>query len=634
MGTMTVSAGTSAEGTESFSHEAMVPQGRLYVPPAYAQTSGDAALALTSGNHKVALGFTPEIDFALDALSFYVTAIGATGEVSIDLHADGSALEPNGDLNSSSPSVAPVMTANNAPSPYAVGLRDSVGANAEASGFEAYKAMDNTRTSNTGVRSTVAPTIAAPLYYTIDLGPGNARTINRFRFYPFMNSDTNVRALPRAWTFWGSNVESPVVNTDADWTPITGSAAWTAVPDFAIGSLNAFEDYSVTNGSAFRHYRWKFTDRTGTNPYLSIGEIQLFEPQTASAAGALVQSLGAATVGSSADAWVRHTFEPYQLRRGTKYWLVFSGQAAKDFSLSIKRNSTAAGSMFPDSCETKQTTDGTVWTQSRQNLKPAMLNVVLNSTPHHCPQLMYGRSSGRLIPLYNGSSWSPATIPEAGIACYCEALLESTVYSVYAYAHEDEIMLEASVTPRGVQDGVEVKSNDPSRRFVGVLGVDNVQGGYQGPVDTPDARLVRNRYNPWVKKLTKDPNYVAYTRADHYGNAWVRLNNNDDFKMRFVSWEAETILYTCTFYVNSAYNWIWSIAADRVCPQSSDVFGPDIGGPIGGVVAPTFSLNVPQGYHSAWPVVSSLASQLTQFYLTAYTSPYPKSVCISAAIPC
>jgi hypothetical protein len=247
---------------------------------------------------------------------------------------------------------------------------------------------------------------------------------------------------------------------------------------------------------------------------------------------------------------------------------------------------------------------------------------------------MYGRFSGRHIPLYDASTWSPAVIPEAGFSCNCEALLPSTMYQVYAYDHEGTLFLDVTGTSRGGQDGIEVKSDDPSRRFVGVIGVDQIQTGYQGPVDTPDARLVRNRYNVRFKELSKDPNYTSYTRADHFGNTFARLNNNDDFKMRFVSWHGETILFMCTLYVPPSYYLKLGVAVDHLCPQVSDIFNPDVGGALGGVLATTFATQVPQGIHAVWPVVTTISGQPVSLYLTCNTSPYYRSVCLTAAIAC
>ncbi len=632
MGTMTVSASPFAEGTESLVNASAPPQGRLYVPPAYTHTSGDAAVALTSANHKVALGFIPEIDFALDAISFYVTAIGTTGEVTIGLHAEGTAIEPNGELNGSCTNVAASMTANDAPSPCVVGLWDSAGANAEVSGFEAYRAVDGSHSPNNGVRSNAAPTAGAPIYYTIDFGPGNAKIINRYRFYPFNNTDANVRAFPRAWTFWGSNAENPAVNTDADWTELSGSSPWTAVADY-YASAASHSDYMVTNATAYRHYCWKITDRNGTSDYVSLGEIQLLEAQSKAAPGSLLQPLGSKAVGSSTDTWLRHTFDSYPLQRGTKYWIVITGADSSDFALSVRRNTPAAGSMFPDGCSTKQSTDGNVWTQSQQDNRPAMLNVVLNPTVNHCPQLMYGRCNGQEVPLYEGSMWSCATIPAEGIKLSCEALSPSTKYHVYLYDSSGTLTLEATTAERTLQDGVEVKSGASSRSFVGVVAVDSVQSGYQGPLDVPDARFVRNRYNPILKELSKDPNYVGYTRADHGGDGWEKLNNNDDFMMRVVSISHETLVCALTVYISSTYGPIFGLAVDDVLPACKNRFSPYIGGGTGGVISLTFNVSLQEGSHSIWPIVSSIHT-LCYVFLTMNVSPCLRTVCLTAQIPC
>jgi hypothetical protein len=444
MGSMVTTSGLSSEVQLATSRKT----GTLWVPPAYMQTSGDREVALTSADHKLAIAFTPEIDFALSSLSFYVTGAGSDGSVSIALCQDGgSSLEPNGLLNGLTARAPLVMTANNAPSPYVVTARDCNNANAEAAGFEAYKAMDGSSVTDVGFRSNAAPTSPAPIYWAIDLGGDGARVINRFRFVSFSNTDINVRAYPRAFTFWGSNEASPAYNTDVGWTQLVGSSSWSTEND--PGSLSA-RDYHVRNARSYRHYRWTITDRNGTAAYTALGEIHLFEAENRTTPGQVIQTLGSINTGVTADVWIRHAFQPVQLWRGKRVWLVFSGQVGATSRLSVRRWNTNPASMFPDGCESKEN-DGNTWTQSLQDNKPALMNVVLNSTQNHVPQLMYGRQSGKGVYL-------PQTgfcdIPETGIALNCEGLSAGTLFSIYLSLQEGSLRLDASETRRAVSQGI------------------------------------------------------------------------------------------------------------------------------------------------------------------------------------
>src|SRR5271157_3855059 len=104
MGTMMVNSRSGGVAAPDYS-PLLNPQGRLWVPPAYMQTSGDAAVALTSDAHAVALRFVPEVDFGLFSVSFYLTAVSITGNCSISLHED-SAGNPGAKIGSDLATVA------------------------------------------------------------------------------------------------------------------------------------------------------------------------------------------------------------------------------------------------------------------------------------------------------------------------------------------------------------------------------------------------------------------------------------------------------------------------------------------------------------------------------------------------
>jgi hypothetical protein len=582
-----------------------VPQktGRLWVPPAYMQTSGDREVALTSANHKLAVAFVPEIDFALSSLSFYVTGAGSGGSVSIDVCEDGgSSLEPNGLFNGLTSKVPLVMTANNAPSPYVVTARDITNVNAETVGFEAYKAMDGSTAVDAGFRSNAVPTSPAPIYWAIDFGPGSAKVINKFRFVSFSNADINVRAYPRTFTFWGSNEVSPAYNTDVGWTQLVGSSAWNSEND--PGSTSA-RDYHVRNAESYRHYRWKITDRNGIAAYTSLGEIHLFEAENRTAPGQVIQSLGSMNTGVTADVWVRHTFQPVQLWRGKKVWLVFSGQIGATSRLSVRRWNTSPASMFPDGCESKEN-DGNFWTQSLQDNKPALMNVVLNSTQNHVPQLMYGRQSGKCVYL-------PQTglrdIPETGIALNCEALTAGALFSVYLRLQDGSLQLHASATKRTVNQGIEVKSDDPSCLFLGTMYAFNHRSTFQGPIDVMDWRGIA--YRGMKKTFGKWCPFAAETYEPLFpAKMWIPASGSD-FKVYAALLDNSQVYLEFNVSFNSMSNFrlTTAIGMDSMAPPETCA------------LLPSFSSSMPcrcyikdfssEGVHYFIPLIS-IESQMEQ----------------------
>jgi hypothetical protein len=558
----------------------ITPQGLLYVPPAFISTTTDQAIALTSANHKIALGFTPEVDFALSSLSLYVTAISSTGDISLDIYSDGTAIEPQGELCSNPDmQLSITMTTDSAPSPYVISLTDSADANAEVAGKEAYRVLDGVVSADTGVRSNVAPTGANPIYLTLDLGAVGAKAINRWRWKPWSNASADICAYPKAWTLWGSNEATPTKNTDTDWTQLTGRAAWTAEAAGGYPTVQ-WNEYYVSNTTPFRWYRWKITDRNGVNDYVALGEMKLFEAESKSAPGTSIQSLGTLAAGSTPDVWVRATFASYQLFQGTKYWLVCGGQDTKSFSLSVRAENTADNSMFPDTCKTKNSTDGgTSWAHTHQLntlYMPSMLNVVLNSTTHHCPSLMYGRHGGSQVALYESSAWTLHTIPAAGISLDCEALTTLTKYAVYLYNNTGTLTLEAVTTGRVLQDGIEVKSGATSHRFLGIMGALALQTTYQGVLDCPDARLVRNRYNPKMKIARRNPGYVGATNETVYESKYRRALTNNDFRIRLVTWDEE--IEVAAQYRAAGYSCYLGVAINGELPIPNNATEASIGG--------------------------------------------------------
>jgi hypothetical protein len=636
MGTMVVAPGPGSGTEGSVLSDSLVPGGKICVPPAYVQPAGDAAIPLTSAHHKVAFGFTPEVDFALDALSLYVTAVGTPGSLAVDIFNDGEALQPAGEFNSNFLNVAPTaMTANSSPSPFVVALRDKNGANAEAVGFEAYRGFDGSLAVSNGIRSNAIPTPSDPIYLTLDFGSGNAKAINRFWFHSFYSTDVNVRAFPKAFTLWASTIESPTVNTDADWTQLTGLSSWTAETD--PGNIVP-KEYCVNNTITFRHYRWKITDRNGSNAYVAFGEVKLFEADVQSSPDSLIQSLGSMDVGATPDVWIRHAFAPCQLQRGKKYWIVFTGEDSKDFSLSKRRFTQAAGSMFPDGCETKESADsGAAWTPATQTensvVRKAMLNVILQSTVHHATQLVFGRMNGPSVSLSSGSEWVPRVIPPGGISLNCEALIANSRYYVYLSDSAGTLTLEASPLAPSLHDGMEVEPTSPAKRFVGIAGMVTIRPGYQGPLDLPDARLVRNRYNTVVKVGTKDPGYLGQTSwsvAALMTNKWLVPFDNNDLAVRLVSWE-EAPPVTAFVVLSANQKGRLGVAVDGCLPQDHCTVGHQSSGlNMTTALRLNTKINLRRGFHLLYLVLHNTGT----YELCTTTTPWCPQAGIAIELLC
>lgn len=511
MGNSSFRIPTSA-AQESAQNAGMPNGGELFVPPAYMQTTGDQAVQLDAATDGIAFGFPVTADFAISSLSAYLTAVAVEGNANITIHADGTALEPNGRYSTAIAASDPTMTANNLPAPNVVALKDNAGANAEAgAGYEAFEGMDGSVAADNGTRSNAAPTAPAPIYFTVDLGEGVTLAVNKFRISSFSNASADIRAFPKAFTFWGSNGAAPAAQTDGDWTALTGSSAWTAETDPGAGFA---KEYYVNNATGYRHYRLKITDRTGVNAYVAIGELEFFVAQLAQAPGTQLADLGTMGSGAAADAWIRKVLSTaYQCTRQSFLWIKFLGTAAKDFSFSTRRWNVAQGSMFPDGCITKTSTAAGIWTQAEQDSKPALMNIVINSSANHCPQLHYGRRTGAY-------DYIPGVgikqIPLAGISLACDdltatsftALSSGTRYNVDLYDNAGTLALVQYTTATS-ESAEGIIQGAANRKFLGIMYVINLVSTKQGPIDVMDARLLRNLGRP--KLVGKHSPYAAFT---------------------------------------------------------------------------------------------------------------------------
>jgi len=77
-----------------------------------------------------------------------------------------------------------------------------------------------------------------PQNLAIDFGAGNGKVIDRYRF--LTRNDIVEQHEPNDWEFWGSNVASPDLNTDGDWTSLDVE---TSQPDIGQNTLSQFYSF-------------------------------------------------------------------------------------------------------------------------------------------------------------------------------------------------------------------------------------------------------------------------------------------------------------------------------------------------------------------------------------------------------
>jgi hypothetical protein len=476
------------------------------------QTTGDQAVPLTSANHKCAFAFTPEADFALSSLSVYKNAVAdADAALAMSIHEDdGMATEPDGLFNGSLTNI----------------MQGAASASSETVGFEASKGIGGSTNEDNGWRSAAVPTAGSPQDYIIDFGEGASLAINKVQIFSFNNANADIRAYPK-------DLEIAFDQNDNNWQTVI-----TAFGQKDPGPARATQFQGV-NGTGYRRMRIRITDRNGANEYCSIGEVKVFAAQAKPVPGTLLRSLGSKSAGTGSG-WLRHTFEGFQLQRGKRYWILFSGQEGKSFSLSSRRWNTNEGSLFPDSVYVadddvalKTTSDGgSAWTANLQDDKPAMLNVVLNSTPNHCPQLHYGRKSGGYVYLPTAGL---TTIPEQAAVLSLED--KSADETLNVWFHQDGT-LSADTERRVVTEGIEVKNGAPTSRFVGIVHPVERQPGLQGPIDVEDMRLVRNACQDAVPVGKRCPYGASdFTLQGFGGVCWQEMGaaSPDDYKVSLLA---------------------------------------------------------------------------------------------------
>lgn len=151
--------------------------------------------------------------------------------------------------------IIPLMTADNAPSPYVVSANFAMlSGNAVFEAFDAgFEGYTNALISNTGILSGIV---------TIDLGSGNDIAVNGYQIMPYWES-YGVTPAPKTWTF-----EASLNGTD--WVTLDTRAnvnTWEAYN---------FKDFRFTNTTAYRYYRLNCTANNGSTQYFGFGFLRMF----------------------------------------------------------------------------------------------------------------------------------------------------------------------------------------------------------------------------------------------------------------------------------------------------------------------------------------------------------------------
>jgi len=151
----------------------------------------------------------------------------------------------NGNIIDPTP-VIPVMTANDAPSPFLVSINYAI----YAAGYEIYKAFDR-------LSSTICHSASGFTSGIITMSMDTGYTVQSYRIVPQSGYPTRT---PKNWTFEGSN-------NGTDWTVVEtreNVTSWT----------NAGTIFNFTNSTSYSYYRLNITATNST--YLVLTEIQLY----------------------------------------------------------------------------------------------------------------------------------------------------------------------------------------------------------------------------------------------------------------------------------------------------------------------------------------------------------------------
>jgi hypothetical protein len=386
--------GPSGAGTISDVEEAVstVIQGRLEATPAYYQTDSDEAVQLDVQDNpttRLAVAIVPPVDINVTSISRYITAVDAElGGTSafVYLYDNGSAVEPNGDLNGSETPGSPTnMTDEDSPSPYVAKTYDASGSESYGS-TGAYKLFDGDPDTS-HYPSTIKYIDAGP---AVDKGGGKvgipltghgasaeeevgignttnydgdytveaetteneivitasyvAETFASPDFVRLQPSDNNPlyitldlgsgnakafnKLILQSYTVEASFLKEFVIaGSNEDSPTMNTDDDWTDLKTETDLSWPGAKGRTVVtwdNGDEYRWWRVKVTDIQGADKFVIANQFIFIEAQSEDAPGTLLATLiSGASVGDTADVWKTDTVDDeYQLLAGKKYWIV------------------------------------------------------------------------------------------------------------------------------------------------------------------------------------------------------------------------------------------------------------------------------------------------------------------------
>lgn len=308
----------------------------------------------------------------------------------------------------------------------------------------------------------------------------------------------------------------------------------------------------------------------------------LFEDATVSASPVTIASGTISSVDTTAK-WVRIDLgASRQTYYGRTYRLtLWVAEATTSISLGYGRQLPAQDSGLVVNCWAEISTNGgSNYSALQQNSRNAQIEIVVDSTANHSPQLLFGRCGlGKHIALYTGSFWELKEIPIEGLALNCESLtaidltsletiLASPYYKVFVYDNSGSLAIEAANVDRTTQDGVYCKSGALTYREVGLVsGVTRI-GSYVAPIRCRSINTFCNLNNTQYVEIFRQP-YAANTSKALSSGTWERYNNNDDFRIINLSYDSNVTAEAVLGYNNGSWIMI-SLGIDGYPTPSAD----------------------------------------------------------------
>jgi hypothetical protein len=155
-------------------------------------------------------------------------------------------------------------------------------------------------------------------------------------------------------------------------------------------------------------------------------------------------------------------------------------------------------------------------------------------------------SDHTLISLYTGSTWAVVSIPANPQIPIPAGLTLDRNYDVFAFlsnlqtpAYEFTIWTNDTTRsiPLSRQDGAPVRSDNPTRKYLGTIRVSDIGAGVRGVFQNPSISAIWNLYNPQLLALT----VTDSTNSWAYSGTWRPKNNSIANRTSFVLGNPQTI---------------------------------------------------------------------------------------------